>query len=127
MDIRLPTNAQDTSFALVGCHRLDETDYCCTVELRSGAFQATAEFWFDRVSLENFAHSVTEVQISLRGECRLEYRYEEPYIALSGDGLGHITVSGMLLDRSQQLKFQFTTDQTVLPQFAETLRTLVSL
>ncbi len=50
----------------------------------------------------------------------------DSHVIFSGDGSGHITVSGMLYGdyNSQSLKFKFMTDQTVYTSFISELKQL---
>ena len=41
-----------------------------------------------------------------------------------GDGIGHITVSGVLKGKGQTLNFSIETDQTVFPEFISELQTI---
>ena len=54
-----------------------------------------------------------------------EYGYGSK-LTFSGDGMGHIKVSGVIYGehRSQSLLFEFMTDQTVYPSFIKELRNL---
>lgn len=55
--------------------------------------------------------------------------FEVPFFELEGDGLGHVSVHGLLLQTgpaTQKLVFAFSTDQTCLRRLVQDLRLLRS-
>jgi hypothetical protein len=96
----------------------------CYLEVVSKSFSASASFFFDD-SLEDFIKNLEEIESNYVGEARLGLEYEEPYILFRGDRLGHVKVSGLLVDTRenvQKLEFSFQTDQTSLRPFIANLR-----
>jgi hypothetical protein len=60
--------------------------------------------------------------------CTLKGTWEEDHVRLEANRMGHVRVSGELFehgDRDQHLKFEFRTDQTVLPSLRDALRALL--
>lgn len=103
----------------------DDSGGRCNLELRSSPFQAQIEFFFDSPNLSEFADQLKALEFSLLGSARLGNLYEDPFIEFEGDGRGHIRVSGRLQvsgDHSQQLDFEFSTDQTALGTFVHELK-----
>lgn len=97
----------------------------CNLELKSFPFQAQVQFYFGVPSLSEFSDQLRALEVSLLGKARLGNLYEEPYLEFEGDGHGHITVSGTLQvsgNHTQQLDFEFGTDQTALGTFAHELK-----
>jgi len=97
----------------------------CTVEVLSAPFSGATEFTFDEPPLAVFIDQLVVIEQTLTGDARLGQQYEEPHVALHGDGLGHVTVSGVIAeyrDHTQRLEFSFATDQTALGPFIEGLR-----
>jgi hypothetical protein len=115
VDIVATTNAENPAFALLGCHRLDASDYQAELVVQSGAFSGRLPFWFDRGSLERVVASLRSMCGGTVGECQLSYRYEEPYVRFTLGKLGHVVVSGLVLEGEQRLEFVVRTDQTALP------------
>lgn len=127
MDIVLRTNTDDPSLTLKGCRALGKTNFESFLIIHSGPFQANISFWFDRASLEASLVCLKKMQSSLSGECRLSYRYEDPFVSFKGDGLGHITVAGLLTQTGpsfQRLEFELHTDQTCLFSLVADLESL---
>jgi hypothetical protein len=125
MDVRLRTNAESTGLNLRGLELYREGGGTCLLEVQAGPFAAQIQFFFDSEPWRAFLRDLEALNVSLVGEAKLGLDFEDPYIALRGDGKGHIEVYGLLLDQrahSQRLEFSFTTDQTTLGPFLADLR-----
>jgi hypothetical protein len=88
-------------------------------------FTATSfRFYFDSPPLAEFVERLAHVERTLVGEAKLGQLYEDSYVSFTGDGLGHVTVSGLLVEGvpTQRLQFSFTTDQTALGPFIADLQ-----
>lgn len=67
------------------------------------------------------------MQQTMEGEAVLRHQFEEDTISFTVDHLGHVVVTGFLVERSerpQELRFCFVTDQTVLGPLFEQFRSL---
>jgi hypothetical protein len=128
VDITLQTNCDNPSLTLRACHRLG-SDFGCVLSVRSGPFAAEIDFYFEGYALEIFIADLQTIDSSLQGRARLKLEFEEPFIELEGDGLGHVSVRGLLLQTgpsTQKLEFTFSTDQTCLRPFIQDLQLLES-
>lgn len=130
MDVVLRTNAADTGLSLRSLEIY--RDGCgggCLLDVQSGPFAAQIRFFFDMGPWNAFLQDLERLNESLSGEARLGLDFEEPFIALRGDGQGHIQVYGLLVEpraHSQRLEFSFRTDQTALGPFLSELREVAS-
>ena len=128
MDIVLRTNAADPSLELRNCHACGSDSFECALVVQSLPFRAEQGFWFDRFTLEQAVVVLDTMNRTLEGSCRLNLQYEDPYVSFSGDGRGHIEVSGLLVQtgpRFQRLEWEFQTDQTSLSTLIADFRKLL--
>jgi hypothetical protein len=128
IDVTLQTNSDNPSLTLRSCHRLG-SDFGCVLAIRSGPFSGEVDFYFEDYALRRFIDDVQTIDESLRGKARLKLEFEEPYLELEGDGLGHIKVRGLLLQTgrmTQQMEFGFLTDQTCLRPLIRDLQLLIT-
>jgi len=103
----------------------DDSGGVCNLEVVSTPFSASTRFFFDVPSLGVFIENIAVIERTLSGEAKLGQEFEEPYVLFRGNGRGHITVSGLLIDSTehmQKLQFSFKTDQTSLGPFIASLR-----
>jgi hypothetical protein len=126
MEVILRTNKINPALRL-GNMKLfpDDSGGCCFLEVKSGAFSASIDFYFDAEPWKAFLRDLELLDHTLKGVARLGQTFEKPYIELRGSGNGHITVSGLLLQQGYQdqvFEFEFVTDQTVLGPFLADLR-----
>ena len=130
MNITLQTNASDTSLEFRNCRPCDDDAFQCHLSVVSSPFSAEQDFWFERFYLETAVIALEALNTSFRGNTKLGLQFEEPFVALAGDGLGHIAVSGLLVQsgpRFQRLEWEFQTDQTCLTPLLRDFRNLLSL
>jgi hypothetical protein len=71
------------------------------------------------LGLRQFRDQLAALYRTLNGEARLSPAYENLWLSLEGDGLGHITVqvdarAGACME--MKLSFSFVIDQTQLPE-----------
>ena len=101
----------------------DESGFVGRISLRSGAFALQGlKFYFD--DLSDFLTEVRRLYDTLSGRAELRARWERNHLALAANSLGHVSVSGhfeFFDGESQRLEFGFTTDQTFLPPFIQSL------
>jgi len=72
------------------------------LSVRSGPFSGDVDFYFEGFALDRFIADLQVIDTSLRGRARLKLEFEEPFIELEGDGLGHVLVRGLLLSSEAQ-------------------------
>lgn len=131
MDATLITNSERHFLCMQDIRIFgDDSGGVCRLDLRSSPFQAQIDFFFDSPALSDFVTQLERLKEHLIGKAWLGNDHEELFIQFDGDGLGHILVSGKLLDstcgRMQQLAFEFQTDQTALMSFIGDLKAVAA-
>jgi hypothetical protein len=87
------------------------------VEIQAGGFTGYAEPWLDVSDFVRFVPQVHQLYETLGGEARFETVENQICLVLKGDGRGHISLIGHLLDRcgdGNKLSFKLNFDQTLL-------------
>lgn len=106
----------------------DDSGFVGRISLRSGAFALHEhKFYFD--GLGSFLVEVRHLYDSLSGRAELRTAWEPNHLALTATLRGHVSVSGhfgFFDGESQRLEFGFTTDQTFLPPFIQSLENVCS-
>ena len=97
-----------------------------SVCVSSSGFSAATTMDIDIKSVCNFCNELENVCNTLKGSTKIQEAYGKQYILFSGDGLGHIMVSGFLDSQGangfwQELKFENCIDQTYFPSFLKGL------
>ena len=94
--------------------------------LSDGFSALSAGCEYDSKALKRFIKELDELIDFKREAVHFEEYGYGSTITFSGDGMGHIKVSGVIYGehRSQSLLFEFMTDQTVYPSFIKELRNL---
>jgi hypothetical protein len=97
-----------------------------SVCVSSSGFSAATTMDIDIKAVCNFCNELENVYNTLKGSTKIQEAYGKQYILFSGDGLGHITVSGFLDSQGangfwQELKFENCIDQTYFPSFLKRL------
>ena len=98
-----------------------------TVAVDSDGFSAVAVMDVDIKQLIRFTDDLTELYNTLKGVAKIQEPYDmQQFIEFSGDGKGHIYISGKLNSfgqngSAQELKFENSIDQTSLPKFISNL------
>lgn len=130
MDAVLHTQSKSCGFNMRDIEIFpDGSGGVCNLEVISTPFFGEIRFFFDYPSLPEFIENLNVIEHTLSGEAKLGQLYEEPYVMFRGVGLGHITVSGFLAEHTehtQKLHFSFTTDQTALGPFINSLREITN-
>jgi hypothetical protein len=98
------------------------------VEIKCGAWSGKYTATFENGELRSFAAEIRRLYVDLSGTASLQ-QVGEPYLSITckGDGRGHIWLNGVAEERPYQgpkLIFQFTLEQTELPQIADALEAL---
>jgi hypothetical protein len=97
-----------------------------SVCVSSSGFSAATTMDIDIKAVCNFCNELENVYNTLKGSTKIQEAYGNQYILFSGDGFGHIIVSGFLYSQgancfSQELKFKNCIDQSYLPIFLKRL------
>ena len=98
-----------------------------TVAVDSDGFSAVTDMDVDIKQLIRFTDDLTELYNTLKGVAKIQEPYDmQQFIEFSGDGKGHIYISGKLNSfgqngSAQELKFENSIDQTSLPEFISNL------
>ena len=100
-----------------------------SVCVSSSGFSAATTMDIDIKAVCNFCNELENVYNTLKGSTKIQEAYGKQYILFSGDGLGHIMVSGFLDSQGangfwQELKFENCIDQTFLPDILKKLTAL---
>jgi hypothetical protein len=105
--------------------------YIFDIRVLSGNFAAKQMFCLCRTSFEQFLRNLEKMATRLSGTVELKEEYENQYVRMELDRIGHIAVTGelwYLAPLEQHLKFGFETDQTCLqPLFKDLSRVLEDL
>jgi hypothetical protein len=128
-DIALATGEAERSVVFHDCRSHGPRHFRCLLWVRVINFAAGIDFVFGRYELEPFIRDLELLNQSLKGRAKFKPDCEDSSIQLEGDGLGHIKVSGTLIQGgpdTQRLEFEFRTDQTCLAPFIRDLKTLVA-
>lgn len=128
MDIVLQTNSENPVFSFRDVERFDDgSGYATRLEIRSGWVSVDYPFHFEPQCLGKFLTALESLDRTLAGTARLKPLYEEQFVEFQGNGQGHITVRGELVEdgvRQQRVHFAFGTDQTCLRPLIIALRTI---
>jgi hypothetical protein len=126
--IELQTHRPATTLRLSNVEKFEDgSGYRCDLSVRSGAFAYDGPFFFHDAFVVNSMTAIKKMMAGKPGEAVLKGQYEDDAIRFQMNQLGHVTVSGLLLENgghTQSLKFEFMTDQTV---FGPLLRDLAAL
>ena len=102
-----------------------------SIGVSSSGFSASTTMDIDIKTVCGFCNELESVYNTLKGSAKIQEAYGNQYILFSGDGLGHITVSGLLGSNGangfwQELKFENCIDQTYFPSFLKGLTNFVA-
>lgn len=102
-----------------------ESNWCQTlIKFDLGPFHGAFEFDLRTDELDAFYHDLQTLYDNLSGTAALKTLEDQVSIILTCDTKGHIEASGFLRDQpgmGHKLTFEFTLDQTYLPQVLEGL------
>jgi hypothetical protein len=126
MDIELRTNQPEETLRLGNIARFaDGSGYGTVLHVRSRGFEVSAPFYFEPQTLGRFLDDLVAMDRSLTGSAKLKPLFEDPFIELTLTPKGSVVVRGEVFEHSehsQQLKFEFETDQTVLKPLIDAVR-----
>ena len=115
MDIKLRTNTEDPKLEFLKIEKYDDqSGYGSTINVASNGFSAKVFFTFEEWSMDEFIKQLEACDRTLSGEATLKPQWDNWFITFSLNGRGQVTVNGMLYTPEQELKYEFTTDQTCL-------------
>ena len=82
--------------------------------INSGSFTCSKHpFYFE--DFIPFCQKIPEMYKTLHGKAELRFRYEQDFLELTMDKIGHVVVKGLVGSTSeQQLTYNFQSDQTCL-------------
>ena len=126
LDISLLTNDENKALRFSSFESLGSGSYKCKVVLNSSGFCYDNDMYFE--DLENFVTDLGHMNSKLNGEAKLKEFNHEHYISFKLNDLGHLIVSGLLIEyseHSQKLQFEFITDQTCLSGLLQGFRKLL--
>jgi hypothetical protein len=127
-NIELQTHRSATALRLSNVEKFDDgSGYRCDLCVRSGAFAYDGPFFFDDAFVVDAIAAIKKMLAGEPAEAVLKGQWEDDAIRFQMNRLGHVAVSGLLLENgghTQSLKFEFMTDQTV---FGPLLRDLATL
>ena len=98
-----------------------------SVSVTSAGFSASTTMDIDIKDIPTSCSKLQKLYDSLKGEAKIQEPFgDQQHITFSGDGKGHILISGKLNSNGangfwQELKFENCIDQTYMPQFLKNL------
>ncbi len=105
-----------------------EDDCSFGITVQSGRFSGSVNCSGSLRAVQAFIAELEALTDFRRSEVTWQEVWNGSTVTFSGDGCGHITVSGVLAedrtDSAHSLKFRFLTDQTVYPQFIRAMKSL---
>lgn len=115
MTIRLQTNTKDPILEFLHIEKYDDqSGFGATVHVESNGFSAEVFCTFENWSMEEFINQLQGMDQIMAGHATLKPQWDNWFITFSLTRNGHVIVGGVLYAAEQELKFQFTTDQTCL-------------
>ena len=122
----LQTNDEDKLLQLSGFELFGKGAFKCKVTLNSRGFAYTGNAYFDNGA--SFIGSLEKAATDLHGSAELKEDYNDHFIKLEINSIGHVIVSGTFVeysDHSQNMSFEFKTDQTCLIPFINSFKKVV--
>lgn len=115
MNIQLRTNTEDPKLEFLNIERYeDQSGYGSTISVVSNGFTAKVFFTFEEWPMEEFIKQLEACDNTLSGEATLKPQWDNWFITFTVNRSGQVTVNGILYTLDQELKYEFTTDQTCL-------------
>ena len=96
------------------------------IEIVSGPFRGVvkASSYDGLAALKPFRQELAALYESLKGEAHLPRSYDNAWLSVKGDGFGHLKVKGEVRAGNMmqsRLTFEFSIDQTHLPEIIKAL------
>jgi len=96
-----------------------------TVEIKVDCFVGKIRVYLENIDLLRFHTQLIKLDKTLKGKAALIPTEEQFTLILTGDGRGHINVTGHAYEQSSHgscLQFDFELDQTYLPDFIDSIK-----
>jgi hypothetical protein len=125
--IELRTNCSAHVLRLARIEKSKDGGYACDLTVVPGGFSCDRQFGFDEDFLNDALEKLKEMSSGRPETAKLRYRYETDELQFRSNDMGHVFVSGDLVEHSdlpQRLHFEFRTDQTVLGPLIRDLQAL---
>jgi len=125
--VTLLTNDEDKSLVLSQFEIFGGGSFKCKVTLKSRRFGYDGCLYFDNGVL--FIEALESMAIKLKGRAELKEDYSDHLLKFEVTNLGHVIVSGLFVEyseHSQNMSFEFKTDQTCLLPFANSLKGVIA-
>ena len=115
MDITLQTNTEDPKLEFLNIEKYgDQSGFGSTIHIVSSGFSAKVFFTFEEWPMDEFINQLESCNKTLSGHATLKSQWDNWFITFTVKYNGQVVVNGMLYKADQELKFEFTTDQTCL-------------
>ncbi|MEM9291918.1 MAG: hypothetical protein AAGD01_09575 [Acidobacteriota bacterium] len=124
--IELKTHDAERQVILEGVELFNASSGRATLVVHSSGLQCRRDFAFD--NLEEFLASLQRIEAGIQDEAVLGENYSDEHLTLRLLSLGHIEVTGQIIDHGdvlQTLSFGFRTDQTILGPLTQALEAIV--
>jgi len=96
---------------------LNKTTKSILVRMYSRGFSINRTLYFDDYYLDSFKTNLKIMQNTSEGKARLGHQFEDEYIELTINKMGHVLVKAEFFEHSehsQSIKLEFKTDSTCL-------------
>jgi hypothetical protein len=115
MDIELQTNTEDPKLVFLNIEKYeDQSGFGAIIYVVSNGFSAKVFSAFEQWPMSEFISQLQACNKSLFGSATLKSQWDNWFITFTVKNSGQVVVNGMLYQSEQELKFEFTTDQTCL-------------
>lgn len=125
--IELRTNDPSKIVRLAEIEKFHDGGYRSHLTVVSGGFTCARPFDFDDAALAVAIPLLRDMATGAAGKCMVKGLREDSNIRIESNELGHVVVSGKIVEHServQSLEFVFRTDQTILAPLANELNCL---
>jgi len=123
----LKTNDEDKCLVFSQFEVFGGGVFKCRVNLKSRSFGYDGCAYFDNGRI--FIEALESMSVNLKGSAELKEDYNDHVLKFEVTNLGHVIVSGMFVeysDHSQNMTFEFKTDQTCLLPFVQDLKIAIN-
>lgn len=115
MNIKLQTNTEDPKLEFLNIEKYDDqSGFGATISVVSNGFSSKVFATFEQWPMSEFISQLQVCNNYLSGSATLKPQWDNWFITFTVKPNGHVVVNGLLCADEQELKFEFTTDQTCL-------------
>lgn len=109
---------------ILDCMYLVQQHFTFNLSVKSGYFSGSSHFCISINQIKEFAQTLHNMFSCLSGSTQLFDNDSDSFLDFSIDKYGHVAVSGQVggSQEDHYMRFQFVTDQTVLPEFIKELK-----